>query len=178
MRSIYHDSPAGSAGKYRLRARGHCSSRPGRFIVEGDCTPDGTDRVTCDETRDLFDAWYDGELDAPRSAALARHLEECPGCSALSNARSALSEVLVEGAVRFSAPAAVGKKIDAPAARPPLIHAPRAIPWRGIAIAASFAFFAMLGWNAWLMQSGAPSPNLENEIVSNHIRSLMANHLS
>jgi anti-sigma factor RsiW len=63
-------------------------------------------------------------------------------------------------------------------ARPPVIHAPRAIPWRGIAIAASFAFFAMLGWNAWLMQSGAPSPNLENEIVSDHIRSLMANHLS
>ncbi len=134
--------------------------------------------MTCDETINLLDAWYDGELDAPRSTALARHLEECPGCSALSNARSALSEVIVEGAVRFSAPATSQKKIDARIARPPVMHPPRAVPWRGIAIAASFALLVMLGWNAWLTQSSAPSPTLENEIVSDHIRSLMANHLS
>jgi len=134
--------------------------------------------VICDETRNLFDAWYDGELDAPRKNALERHLEECPGCSALSNARSALSEVIVEGAIRFSAPVRAGQKIDAQIPRPLVISVPRALPWRGIAIAASFALLLMLGWNAWLSQTGEPSPNLENEIVSDHIRSLMVNHLS
>jgi len=134
--------------------------------------------MTCDEIRDLLDAFYDGELDAPRSAVIERHLEECPGCAALSNARSALSEVIVKSATRYSAPAALRKKIESQVLRPPLIHQPRMMPWRGIAIAASFALFVMVGWNAWLLQSGTPSPSVEGEIVSDHIRSLMANHLS
>jgi anti-sigma factor (TIGR02949 family) len=134
--------------------------------------------VTCDEARKLLDAWYDGELDAPRSASLERHLEECAGCAALSEARSALSEVLVKSATRYSAPAALRKKIEAQISKPPIVRGPRVMPWRGLAIAASFALFVMVGWNAWLLQSGGPSPNLEHEIVSDHIRSLMANHLS
>jgi anti-sigma factor (TIGR02949 family) len=134
--------------------------------------------VTCDEIRNLLDAWYDGELDAPRSASLERHLEECPGCAALSGARSALSEVLVK-APRFSAPAALRKKIEAQIARPQVTRQPRAMPWRGLAIAASALLFVVVGWNAWLLQgAGGPSQNLENEIVSDHVRSLMANHLS
>ena len=138
--------------------------------------------MTCDETRNLLDAWYDGELDAPRSAALERHLEECPGCAALSGARSALSEVLVK-APRHAAPAALRKLVEAQLSRPSVIgsrsNAPRTVPWRGLAIAASLALFVMVGWNAWQLQSGGGVPsNLENEIVSDHIRSLMANHLS
>ncbi len=134
--------------------------------------------MTCDEATNLLDAWYDGELDAPRSASLERHLEECPGCAALSEARSALSEVLVERATRYSAPAALRKKIEAQIMRPPVARTPRVMPWRGIAMAASLLLFVTLGWNVWLLQSGTPSPNLENEIVSDHVRSLMANHLS
>jgi len=134
--------------------------------------------MTCDEVRNLLDAWYDGELDAPRSASIERHLEECPGCSALSSARSALSEVIVKGATRYSAPAALRKTIEAQVLQPPVIRQPRMMPWRGIATAASFALLVMMGWNVWLLQSGPPAPNLESEIVSDHIRSLMANHLS
>jgi anti-sigma factor (TIGR02949 family) len=134
--------------------------------------------VTCDEATTLLDAWYDGELDAPRSASLERHIEECTRCAALSGARSALSEVLVKRAPRYSAPAALRKKIEAQISRPPVIRQPRAMPWRGLALAASFALFVVVGWNAWLLQSGTPTPNLEQEIVSDHIRSLMANHLS
>ena len=134
--------------------------------------------MTCDEIRDLLDKWYDGELDAPRSAALERHLEECTGCAALSGARSALSEVLVKPP-KFSAPAALRKRIEAQILSPPVARQSRAMPWRGLAIAASLALFFVVGWNAWLLQSGGGSAqNLENEIVSDHIRSLMANHLS
>jgi anti-sigma factor RsiW len=141
--------------------------------------------VTCDEATQLLDAWYDGELDAPRSASLEKHLEECTACAALSEARSALSEVLVKNATRYNAPAALKKKIETLMSRPPDVakrerssRPPRMMPWRGVAIAASFLLFVMVGWNVWLLQSGAPSPNLENEIVSDHVRSLMANHLS
>jgi len=134
--------------------------------------------MTCDEIRDLLDAFYDGELDAPRSAVIERHLEECPGCAALSNARSALSEVLVKNATRFSAPAALRRRIEAQVLRPPEIRQPRMMPWRALAMAASLALFVSFGWNLWLMRTGAPAPMVENEIVSDHIRSLMANHLS
>ncbi len=138
----------------------------------------GQSRMNCDEARDLLDAWYDGELDAPRSAALEHHLDECAGCTALSGARSALSEVLVESASRSRAPATLRGKIEAQVLRPPNIPLPRMMPWRGLAIAASLALFVMIGWSAWILQSRAPSPELEHEIVSDHIRSLMANHLS
>jgi anti-sigma factor (TIGR02949 family) len=135
--------------------------------------------VTCDESTELLDAWYDGELDAPRSAALKRHLDECPACAALSGARSALSEVLVKKAPRYTAPAALRKKIEAQMARPqPVARRPREIPWRGLAIAASLALFVMAGWNALLLQSAGPTHDLANEIVSDHVRSLMVNHLS
>ena len=134
--------------------------------------------MTCDEARDLLDAWYDGELDAPRSAALEHHLDGCAGCTALSGARSALSEVLVESAAHSRAPAALRNKIEAQVLRPPPIRPPRMMPWRGLAIAASLALFVMSGWNFWLMQSAGPAPNLTHEITADHIRSLMANHLS
>jgi anti-sigma factor RsiW len=147
--------------------------------------------VSCEEANYLLDAWYDGELDAPRSAALERHLEECTGCAAISGARSALSEVLVKSAPRYAAPAALRKKIEAQIAtastrsnasaraNPPVIRHARMVPWRGLAIAASFGLFIMIGWNAWQFQGGSAAPqDLEHEIVSDHIRSLMANHLS
>ena len=133
--------------------------------------------MTCDEATNLLDAWHDGELDAPRSAALERHLEECAGCAALSEARSALSEVLVERATRYSAPASLRKMVEAQVTRPPAVRPPRVMPWRGFAMAASVALFVVLGWNAWQLQNAAPASNLENEVVGDHIRSLMANHL-
>ncbi len=114
--------------------------------------------MTCDEAQNLLDAWYDGELDAPRSAAMERHLEECPGCSAISGARSALSEVLVK-APRHAAPAALRKLVEAQlTTRPPdfrQARLPRPMPWRGIAMAASLTLFVTLGWNAWMLQARA-----------------------
>lgn len=138
--------------------------------------------MTCDETRILLDAWYDGELDAPRSASLERHIEECPACTALSGARSALSEVIVS-APRYTAPASlrnkIAKQFEAQLPKPVVTARPREMPWRELAIAASFAFFVVLGWNTWLLDSGRRAPqNIAREIVSDHIRSLMANHLS
>ncbi|HLX36199.1 MAG TPA: anti-sigma factor [Candidatus Binataceae bacterium] len=135
--------------------------------------------MTCDEIRQLLDAWYDGDLDAPRSASVERHLEECPGCAALSGAHSALSEVLTESAESYRAPVALRKKLETQISAPPAVRGPRLMPWRGLAIAASIALFVMLGWNVSLLHdAAAPPANIEHEIVADHIRSLMANHLS
>jgi anti-sigma factor RsiW len=136
--------------------------------------------VTCDETRDLLDAWYDGELDASRSAAVERHLAECAGCAALSGARSALSEVLLKPP-KHSAPPALRRLVEAQLSRPPVFpqtRPPRMVPWRGLAVAASLALFVVVGWNAWAPRSADLAHNLESEIVSDHVRSLMANHLT
>jgi len=50
------------------------------------------------------------------------------------------------------------------------------MPWRGIALIAALVLLAMVGWNL-AMRSGAVSPSITNEIVSDHIRALMPNHL-
>jgi anti-sigma factor RsiW len=128
----------------------------------------------------LLDAWHDCELDVARSADLERHLEECPGCSSLSGARAVLSEVLTKNAPRYTAPASLRRKIEQSLPKPNrFAMGRRELPWREIALAASLAFFTMLGWNTWLMQTSRSVPqDVGNEIVSDHIRSLMANHLS
>lgn len=134
--------------------------------------------MSCDEARNLLDAWYDGELDRTRRAAVERHLEECAACASLSGARQALSQVITRKAPRYRAPAALRHRIEAQ-----LLETPRLVtndlPWRAIAIAASIGFFILLGWNTSMLRNGgvAPTADVASEIVADHIRSLMANHL-
>jgi mycothiol system anti-sigma-R factor len=134
--------------------------------------------VSCDEIRNLLDAWHDGELDRARRTAVERHLEGCAECASLSGAQQVLTQVITRKTPRYRAPSALRRRIEAElvTSAPPPAKQP---PWRMIAIAASVGFFILLGWNASMLRSGgvAPAQDIASEIVADHIRSLMANHL-
>jgi len=144
--------------------------------------------MECKHAEDLLSAQLDGALDAAQSAALAAHITGCPACQALAGQMAALPAQLSEFAERFRAPGHLRTRIlldlDRSRAAAPSHHslaqpALVGMPWRwisgGAAVLGSCALIASL--SLYLGQPGA-GQRLEQEIVSSHYRSLMANHLS
>ena len=142
--------------------------------------------MDCNATRRLLDADTDGELDLVHHLELAAHLRTCPACLHLADAARARRAVLCEKLPRFPAPAGLAARIraalpeSAAPARPPA-HAPRRslLLWPGWSIAGLAAVLAcalLLGF-AW-GNARARADRLFDEVVSGHIRSLQAGHLT
>jgi anti-sigma factor RsiW len=66
--------------------------------------------MKCEETRELLDAFHDGELQPATLAAVETHLRTCPSCSAALAAHEALREK-VRSLGRTPAPKDLGAKI-------------------------------------------------------------------
>lgn len=136
--------------------------------------------MSCDETRELLHAYVDGELDLAHVLGVERHLDDCPACSRSRDELLAL-RVLVQAAPRFQAPDSLHRRVQEslPPQRPVVR---RAFPWRRYALvsaaAAALAVVFGLGWlaaAAWYRPSA--EGRLAGQVVANHVRSLMADHL-
>jgi anti-sigma factor RsiW len=66
--------------------------------------------MTCEETRELLDAFHDGELQPATLAAVETHLRTCPSCSAALAAHEAV-RAKVRSLGRTPAPEALAAKI-------------------------------------------------------------------
>jgi anti-sigma factor RsiW len=137
--------------------------------------------VNCASAQNLLHAYLDGELDLVRSLELEHHLAECPDCAARHEALRSLGEGVRAADLYHRAPAGLRDRVRtalARAAPPP----PRRLPRRWLvasALAASVLFLA-LGASALLL-SRPPSPGgdrLAEEVVANHARSLLAQHIT
>ena len=132
--------------------------------------------MTCPETRDLH-GYLDDELDAARRAAFEEHLSGCPECTRELEAQRALRAGLRDGGLRFSAPAALRERIRAslPEAAPPRRRR-FAFPWLSAA-ALLLSLLGLAGAAYLAFARPAEAPDLPRELVSAHVRSLMAEHL-
>lgn len=145
--------------------------------------------MNCDETRGLLHAYLDGELDLARSLEIEQHLQECAACSDLSRAYRELQTVMSSGALHYPAPSALRSRIlnsleqvsgpDRPYDVALRLPEARWRLWRPLALAATIALAAV---TLWTLTRGVPTPSardlLAQEVVSSHIRSLMADHLT
>jgi anti-sigma factor RsiW len=136
----------------------------------------------CQEFHSLMDARVDGELEVITSFQFEKHLSECPKCRSLYAEYAEFNRTVRAGMPRFDAPTGLEQKI-----RSQLGLRKRVLPasagvlagWRTWAVAATVAAFVLLG--SLLLTTMRPKPGnqlLADEVVSSHIRSLMANHLS
>ena len=139
--------------------------------------------MACEDARELLGGYLDDELDMATSLEFRRHLRECPECSAQQQRQEALRNALRTSDLSFRAPAgleqrirnAVRKHESGPAISSRAPAWPRAAVW--VAMAASLLIAALLVWRFGTSQPG--NNDLVAEVVlTDHVRSLMADHLT
>jgi anti-sigma factor RsiW len=134
--------------------------------------------MSCAETRRLLNAYVDGELDSAGSLAVEQHIEGCASCLTELEKLRALVSAIENGALRFNAPSHLKKNVQrglrsaSPAAR-------RSLPgWRWAAALTSVIFIIAAAWVVNMQRTSSKETLLINEIVSSHVRSMMANHIT
>ena len=134
--------------------------------------------MNCEETQDLLSAYADRELDPVKSLALEGHLSGCLACSgkyaSLRALRSAVSTVY------HTPPDSLQKRIadQFKVVEKGAIRSPFVFGWRWIAVAGSVVLVLLASWTVFRLTAGPSQDELvAREAVSNHVRSLMVNHL-
>lgn len=131
--------------------------------------------MNCDDVRGLAHAYADRELDAAHDAEVDRHLAHCETCPPYFESQRALQSTLRNNDLYFNARPELRRRVEGAirTAQAPLsTRGPSR--WIGLAAAAVIAAIVIF---AIVAQRSNPS-RLGEEIVSAHIRSLMANHLT
>lgn len=131
--------------------------------------------MTCDEARILLHALIDGELDAGHAREVEDHIASCAACAAELAAWREMSKAVAGAGLRYTAPPALRRRIEAalPQARAPN----RRAVLRGFAMGSAVSAIAATGLVAIVLRSDDEA-RITSEIVSAHLRSLQAGHLT
>jgi anti-sigma factor (TIGR02949 family) len=126
--------------------------------------------MSCELVERDLDTYLDRELDAESSAAVREHVTTCASCRRGLAQREALSR-MVRAAPYHSAPDGLRARVLAQSTRSNFGR--RVLPW---AAAAVLVLSAGAGMTLWRPAAGRANA-IADEVVSEHVRSLMANHL-
>ena len=132
----------------------------------------------------LFQGYLDGELDLDRSLKVEGHLRDCQVCSQDYRKLQALRTAVRTKLPYYYAPPRLRQRLDvmlgqaAKVDKPP-VRPLRLWPWMGLGVGASLAFALMIVWTLGTNLLRMPAEKvLAGEVLSSHVRSLMANHLT
>lgn len=128
----------------------------------------------------LIEAFLDEEIDAARRAAVEQHMAACPDCAALYQRLYEQRAAIRADAPYYNAPPELGRSVRAALRRAAAQNTAveSAAPWRWLAIAASLLLIASLSWNLLQMRPRSAETGLAEEVLSDHIRSLLGGHLT
>jgi anti-sigma factor RsiW len=133
--------------------------------------------MSCPTTDHELTAYLDGELDLTSALAFERHLEECPSCAQGLAAQRALREAIGAAGLRFRpTPAQTRRLRSAMSAAPGEPTAPRWPSWRGLQAIAALLLVAVASWSLGRVWPARSGPDLSEQVVSSHVRSLLAGH--
>ena len=127
--------------------------------------------MNCQEMESLIHGYLDDELDLARSLDVEQHIASCPVCAHTHRELLDLRAALRRDAPYFNAPAALRRRLAASLDKPESVS--RRWLWfpRLATVAAGAVAVAFLLWRT-------TPPTAGQELVADHIRSLMANHLT
>ena len=135
--------------------------------------------VNCQTTQNLLDGYADGELDLVNHVEIEEHLRDCPACALIYENQKALKSAIADSSLYFQAPPDLQKRISQTlrASDRETTRLTGKWLWRlAPALAASVAIIVLA---LLFLRPGATNDEiLAKEIVSSHIRSMMANHLT
>jgi anti-sigma factor RsiW len=141
--------------------------------------------MNCQECYDYIDAYIDNELDISATILVKQHLRDCFRCQQLLEARKAVGALLDNPQVNFEAPDSLFEKIQSvlPAARSDVKQRSGSrfvIPWLSVPLAWAATIAVVLGL-VFLNQGGmfdrSRGNALAQDVISSHVRSLLATHL-
>ena len=136
--------------------------------------------MSCQDTQNLMHGYVDGELDLVRSLEIEQHIQACQACSRAHQNHQRLSSAISLGALYFKAPASLQKRVRSTVRATRKDEPKHSIfSWRWLAVGASLVLVAIIiGSLVFIRSSPAADDLVAQEIVSGHVRSLMANHLT
>ena len=133
--------------------------------------------MTCDEAEILLHALIDGVLDAGHAREVEAHIATCPACAAQLAAYRQMSRQIADADLRFTAPAGLRLRIEAALPQPQIQAPSRRAVLRGFAMGSAVSAIAATGLVAIVLRSDDEA-RIKSEIVSAHLRSLQAGHLT
>ena len=133
--------------------------------------------MTCDEAEVLIHALIDGELDAGHAREVEAHLAGCAECSAKLRSFRAMRQAMSATKLDYPAPASLraslGRVLPGADAGKPT----RRVLLKGFAAGGAISAIAASGIFLIVMRAG-DNRRILGEIVSAHLRSLQAEHLT
>ncbi len=143
--------------------------------------------MQCERARELLSAYVDGELEGEKRRTVAEHVEGCPSCATLAGEVRRIGGLLAD-AGREPAPKALALRIRRDIARAREAEGDQNVPARAasaarwpsirnsivrqaatIVAACAVSVLATL----WLVSSGDQLAQLEQDVMSAHVRSLL-----
>ena len=133
--------------------------------------------TACDDYTLLINGLIDGELDAANTLRVETHIAQCSGCNAAFHRLRDIRDRLTDPALRYQAPRRLAERVRLMAEELPAhrrIVGGWLVPGVAGALAASLALTILLPQGVWR----ARDSGIEQQLVSSHVRSLLANHLT
>ena len=139
--------------------------------------------MTCDEAQILLHALIDGELDAGHAREVETHLATCAACAAELAAYRRMSQQIAKADLRYTAPPALRQRIEASLPKPQqrstsgAQRPSRRSILQGFAMGSAVSALAATGLVAVVLRAD-DEQRIMSEVVSAHLRSLQAGHLT
>jgi anti-sigma factor RsiW len=134
--------------------------------------------MTCNEAEILLHALLDGELDAGNAHQVETHVENCPRCAPQLRAYRELQQAMRIAQLHFTAPTSLRRPIEQalPAAAPPRASSRRSV-LKGFVMGTALST-AMAASLVVAVFRTDQDQRVLGDVVSAHVRSLQANHLT
>jgi anti-sigma factor RsiW len=137
----------------------------------------GIAEMTCNEAEILLHALLDGELDAGHAHQVEAHVENCPRCAPQLRAYRELQQAMPVAQLHFTAPASLRQRIEkAFPAKPRRVPNRRSL-LKGFVMGTALST-AMAASLVVAVFRTDQDQRVLGDIVSAHVRSLQANHLT
>jgi anti-sigma factor RsiW len=133
--------------------------------------------MTCNEAEILLHALVDGELDAGHTSEVEAHVGSCPRCTAELAVIRQMHAAVARTDLKFTAPPLLRRRIEAALPQPQPATPSRRFVLRGFAMGSAVSALAATGVVAIVLGKD-DQQRIEAEIVSAHLRSLQAGHLT